>query len=206
MAGRNIGRARIYELAVDLVREEEQIVLLHHVAYAVHLLARVEISRRVVRVAYQYAARTLVYQLLEPLHLRQRKALLDRGRDSTYDRTRRDRKGHVIGIRRFRNDDLVSRVQTRHEGEQHSLRPSRRDYDILGRELYLVLVVIPHQFLAQRPVTVARTVFQHLAVYVAQRIQSLLRRRQIGLADVQMIYLDSAAFGGIGQRYQLADR
>ena len=41
MAGRNIGRARIYELAVDLVREEEQIILFDHVAYAVHLLARV---------------------------------------------------------------------------------------------------------------------------------------------------------------------
>ena len=206
MTRRNIRRSRIYELSVNLVREEEQIVLLHHVADAVHLLARIEVTRRVVRVADQYTARTLVYQLLELLDLRQGKALLYRRRDGTDDSARRNGKSHVVGIGRLGNDDLVAGVQARHEGEQHRLRTARSDYDVVGRKFYLVLVVVPHKFLAQRSVTVARAVLQHLAVDITQSVETLLRRRQVGLAYIEVVNLYAATFGGIGQRYQLADR
>lgn len=121
MAGRDVGRPRVDELAVDLVREEEEVVALHQVADAVHLLARVEVSGGVVGVANQDAARALVDEPLEFGDVGQRKALLDGRNDGADDRTGRDGKGHVVGIGRLGDDDFVARVEARHEGEEHRL-------------------------------------------------------------------------------------
>ena len=55
VAGRDVGSTRVAELAIDFVREEVEVVLLHDVAQLLHLLHRVEVARRVVGVADQDA-------------------------------------------------------------------------------------------------------------------------------------------------------
>ena len=121
VARRDIGRARVDKLAIDLVREEEEVVLLYQIADALHLAARVEVTRRVVGVADQDTARAGVDQLLEFRHIGQGKALVD-GRDHGANRrSGRDGEGHVVGVSRLGHDDLITRVEARHEGEEHRL-------------------------------------------------------------------------------------
>ena len=206
MARRDIGRARVDKLAIDLVREEEQIVLLDQIADAVHLLARIEVARRVVRVTDQNSARALVDKLLELLDLGQREALLDRGRDGADDCSGRDCEGHIVGVGRLGNDDLIAWIEARHKGKQHGLRASRSDDDVVGREFYLILVVVANKLLAQRQKSVAGAILQQFAVDFRERIQTLLRRGQVGLTDIEVVDFHSTTFGRIGQRHQLADR
>ena len=69
----------------------------------------------------------------------------------------------------------------------------------------VVFLVIPYQLLAVTPVSGTGAVFQHLAVDVADGIQSHFRRRQVGLSDVQVKHVHTALLGGIGQRSELTD-
>ena len=148
VAGRDIGRARIDKLSIDLIREEEQIVLLHQIADAVHLLAGIEVARRIVGITDQNTACTLVDKLLKLLNLGQRETLLDRGRDGADNGSCRDSKGHIVGVGGFGDNDLVTRVKARHKGKQHGLRASRGDDNIVCREFYLILVVVANQLLS----------------------------------------------------------
>ncbi len=75
-----------------------------------------------------------------------------------------------------------------------------------GREADLVLFVVGDQLLAQRAVTVAGTVFEDRAVDLFQGIKSDLRGWQIGLSDVQMVYLDTPGACGLGQWNKFANR
>ena len=197
MAGRDIGRARVDEFAVNLVREEEQIVLLHQIADLIHLLAGVEIPRRVVGVADQDAARAFVDELLELLDGRQRESLLDRREHGADHGARRDGEGHVVGVGGLRNDDLVARIQARHEGEQHGLRAARGDDDVVGVQANLVLLVVARELLAQGAVAVAGAVLQNRAVDPLQGVEPHPGRGQVGLSDVQVVYLRAARLGGL---------
>ena len=204
MAGRDVGRTRVDEFAVDLVREEEEVVAFDQIADAVHLLARVEVSGGVVGVANQDAARAFVDKPLEFGDVGQREALLDGRDDGADDRTGRDGEGHVVGIGRLGDDNLVARIEARHEGEEHGLGAARGDDDFVGRELDLVLGVVFDQLLAQRAVTVAGAVFEHCAVDVAQCVEADLRRGQVGLSDVEVVDFCAARLGRFGQRHELA--
>ena len=148
VAGRDVGRTGVDVFAVDLIGKQVEVVFLHQVAYLVHLPAGVEIARRVVGVAYHNGPRVLVDEFLKLLHLGQRKALVDGGGDGADARAGTDGKGHIVGVSRFGNDDFVSRVQAAHEGEKHRLTTSRRDDDVVGRDVDVVLLVVAHQLLA----------------------------------------------------------
>ena len=88
MASRNVGRTGVDKLAVHLIGEEIQVVLLHEVADLIHLTARIEVARRVVRIAYHDSLGALVDELLEALHLGQAESLLNSGGDGADDRSR----------------------------------------------------------------------------------------------------------------------
>ena len=150
--------------------------------------------------------RAVVDQLLELLDRGQCESVLDGGHHRADHGARRYGEGHVVGVGRFGNDDFVARVEARHEGEEHGLGAARGDDDLLGREFDLVLLVIGHQLFAQRAVAVAGAVFQHLAVDVFQGFEPLLRRREVGLADVQVVDLRSPGAGRVGQRDEFAYR
>ena len=206
MHGRYVRRARVDELAVHLVGEEVQVVFLHEIPDPVHLLLRVQVAGRVVGIADEDGLCALVDQFLELLHLRQAEALVDGGRHRPDHGAGGDREGHVVGIRRFRDDDLVARVQAAQEREQHGLAAAAGDDDLIGPELDLVPVVVPHQRLPQRPISLRRAVFQGVTVDVLEHVQRLLRRRQVRLADVEPIDLHPPVLRRIRQRRQLPDR
>ena len=204
--GRNIGRARVAELAVNLVGEQVEVVLLDQVAYLVHFLAGVQVTGRVVRVANQYALGARRNQGLETLHGRQGETVLNARHDRFDNRAGGYGKGRVVGICRLRHNDFIARVKAGHERELHRFGTARRNDDFLGAHFYIETLVVKRHFLAQGLEAVARAVFQHLAVDVAHRLQTDFRRLQIGLPDVQMVHFHAARLGLVGQRDQLADR
>ena len=206
MAGGDVWRARIDELAIHLVGEEEEVVLLHKVAYLIHFTAGIKVAGRVVGVTNQDGTRTFVYQLLELLHFRQRESLFDGRCNRTYPGSGRDGKRHVIGISRFGHDNLVTRIEACHEREQHRFRTAGCNDYVIGCELDVVLIVIPHQLLAIAAVACTGTVLQYLTVNIADGVNRDLRRRQVGLSDIEVEYMDAPLLGCICQGSQLSDR
>ena len=122
----------------DFVGEKVQVVFLHQIPDPVHLFLRIEITGRVVGIADQDGLRALVDEFLELLHLGQAETFLNGRRDGPDHSTGRNGEGHVVRIGRFRDDDLVARVQAAQESEQHSLTAAAGDDDLISPELDLV--------------------------------------------------------------------
>ena len=205
MAGADIGTSCIDKFTIDLVGEEIQVVFLHQITYLVHLTARVEVARGIVGIADEDSACTLVDELFELLHLRQREAFFYSGGDGTNDCSCRDGKCHIVGIGRFGHDNLVARIQTGQKGEEHSLRTAAGDDDVIGREVDMVLLIILHQLGPVAQIALAGTVFQYLAVDVSDGIDGRSGCRQVRLSDIQMINMDTALLGCVGQGSELPD-
>ena len=170
-----------------------------HVGDGLQFGAGVDIARRVVGVADQY---TLGARRDEPLELRdvgQAEAGLDGGGHGHDMRAGRYGERHVVGIRRFGHDDLVARVEACHEREEHCLRTAGGDDDLVGPDVEAAATVIFGEFDAQRLEALRRGVFEHLAVDVAQGLESLRGCGHVGLADVEFVDRDAAAFGGAGR-------
>ena len=97
-------------------------MLLHDVPYLIHLAAGVKITGRIIRIADEDGLRPVRDEFLEFLDRRKGETGLDRRRNRLDNRTCRNSKSHIIGISRFRNNDLVTRVQTSKKCEKNSLR------------------------------------------------------------------------------------
>ena len=95
----------------------------------------------------------LVDKLLKLLHLRQRETLLNCGCDGTYLCASRNGESHIVGVCRLRNDDFVARVKTRHKCEEHSLRTSSRDDDVVCVHVDVESLVVACKLLAIRQIT-----------------------------------------------------
>ena len=206
MAGRDIGRTRINKFTVHLVREEEQIVLLHKVANLVHFTACIEVTRRIVGIANQNSTRALVNQLLELLYLGQRETLFDGRGNGAYLGSGRDGKRHIIGIGRLGNNDFIPRIEASQEREQHRLRAAGSDDDVVCSQIDIVLCIVTHQLLAVTAISRTGTVFQNFPVDVPYRFNRDFRSRQVGLTDVQVKYMYTPLLGSICQRSQFSDR
>ena len=181
-------------------------MLLDDVAKPLHLLARIEVARRVVGVADQDGLGARSDLLLERLHRRQAEAVFDMRLDALDHGAYGDGERHVIGIERVRDDDFVARPETGQEREQHGLGAARRHDDFLRRKVDAVLCVVLHHLGAQAQVAVGRAVLQDAAVDGLEGVQTALRRLDIGLADVEMIDVHAVALGRVGIRSQLPDR
>ena len=206
MAGRDIGRTRINKFTVHLVREKEQIVLLHKVANLVHFTACIEVTRRIVGIANQNGTRALVNQLFELLDLGQRETLFDGRSNGAYLGSGRDGKRHIVGIGRLGNNDFITRIETSQERKQHRLRTAGSDDDVVCSQIDIVLRIVAHQLLAVTAVSRTGAVLQNFPVDVPYRVNRDLRCRQVGLSDVQVEYMYASLFGSICQRGKLSDR
>ena len=206
MAGRDVGRTRIDKLTIHLVREEVEVVLLHEVTYLIHLTTCIKVSRRVIGITYHDGLGALVDEFLKTLYLRQAESLLDSGRYSTYHSTCRDSKRLIVGIEGVGHDNLIARIETSHEREEHCLATTRSNDDIVSCELDVVLGIILHQLLAIAAIALRGAILQHLTIYIADCINSCLRSGKVGLTDIEVIYMYTACLGIIGQRHQFADR
>ena len=206
MARADIRRTGVDIFAIDLVGEEVKVVLLHEVAYLVHLAAGVEIARGVVGIADHDGTCAVVDELLKLLHLWQREAFLYSSSYGTYARARGDGKRHVVGVGWLGDDNLVARVKTRHKGEEHRLASSRGDDDVVGIDIDVVTTVIAHELLTVALDTLGRRIFKNVAVDTLQGIESNLWCGQIGLADVEVIDLRPTLLCSGSKRCELAYR
>ena len=206
MAGRDIGRTRINKFTVHLVREEEQIVLLHKVANLVHFTACIEVTRRIVGIANQNGPRALVNQLFKLLYLGQRETLFDGRGNGAYLSSGRDGKRHIISIGRLGNNDFITRIEASQERKQDRLRAAGSDDDVVCSQIDIVLRIVTHQLLAVTAIPRTGTVFQNFPVDVPYRFNRDFRSRQVGLSDVQVEYMYAPLLGSICQRSQFSDR
>ncbi len=160
MAGGDVGRTCVDVFAIHLVGEQVEVVFLHQVADLLHLAPRIEIARRVVRVADHDGPCAVVDEFLEFLHLGQRETLLNGGGYRADFRSGRDGKGHVVGVGRFWHDDFVAGVEARQEGEEHRLGTARGNDDVVGRHVDVVLGIVAHQLLPIAEVALGGRVFE----------------------------------------------
>ena len=148
MTRRDIRRTGVDIFTINLIREKIEVVFLHEVTNLVHLTACIEITRRIVRVTYHDCTCTRIDKFLKLLYLRKRETLVYCRSNSTDLCSCRNGKSHVVGVCRLWNDNLVTRVKTSHKREQHSLRASACDDDIISRDLDVVFLVIAYKFFA----------------------------------------------------------
>ena len=206
MEGGDVRHARVDELAVHLVAEQEEVVLLDDIAQALHLLAGVEVARRVVGVADEDGLGARGDLLLEGLHGGQAEAVLDVGLDALDHGAHGDGEGHVVGVERIRDDHFVARPEAPEEGEQHRLGAAGGDDDLLRRKINPVLSVVLHHLGAQREVAVGRAVLQDAAIHGLEGVETALRGLDVRLADIEVIDVYAVALGRVGVRSQLPDR
>ena len=145
MASRDIWRTGINVFTIHLIGEEIQVIFLYKVTNLVHFTTGIEITGRIVRITDQDGLGAFIDQLLELFHFRKGETFFDGSGNGTDYRTRRDGKGHIVGIGRFRHDDFIPRVQATQESEQHRFRTTGSDDDVVGIQIDVVFLVITHQ-------------------------------------------------------------
>ena len=80
-------------------------------------------------------------------------------------------------------------------------------YDnVIGIQVNVVLLIISHQALSITSVSLAGTIFQHLAVNISNRIEGRSWSRQVRLTNIQVIYMNSSLFRSFSQRRKLTYR
>ena len=127
MESRDVRRTGVDKLPVNLVREEEKVVFLHKVANLIHLAAGVEVAARIVRIADEYTFGALGDKFLDFIDMWQRESLLYRGDNRTDDGSGGNGERHVVSVCRFRNNNLISRIETGEKSKENSFTASCRD-------------------------------------------------------------------------------
>ena len=202
----DIRRTGVDIFAIYLIREEIEVVFLHEVTDLVHLATSVEITSGVVGIAYHDGAGAVVDKFLKLLHLRQRESLLDCCGNRAYLRSCRYGKCHIVGVCWFWYDNLVAGIEARHKCEEHSLTSARRDNDVVGVDVDVILLIIVNEFFSITQISLRGRVFENLTVDVLECIQTLLWRGQVGLSDIEVIYLGATLLCCSGKRCEFSDR
>ena len=78
--------------------------------------------------------------------------------------------------------------------------------DIISIKVYIVFLIIAHQFFTIATITLTGTIFENCTVYITNRIEGRSRCRQVWLTNIQMIYMNSSSFCSFSQRSQLTNR
>lgn len=107
---------------------------------------------------------------------------------------------HVVGVGRFGDYDFVARIEAAMNANSTASDRGGDDY-VVYIHVDVEPAVVVAELLPQRQQSFRRTVFKHLAVDVAQRFQTDLGGRQIGLTDVEVVHMHAAGFGGIAERH-----
>ena len=198
MEGGNIRHSGVYEFPVNLVAEEEEPVLLHYVAQALHLLSGVEVARRVVGVADEYGLGARGDLRLELLHGRKTETVLDSGLHALDYGSHGNRKGHIVGVERVGDYDFVARIEAGQEGEEYGFGTSGGDDDLIRGEVDAVFGVVLDHLRAQGEVAVGRAVLQNLPVHVLEGLQGAVRSLDVRLAYVEMVHFHSVPLCRVG--------
>ena len=113
--------AVVAKLAVDLVSKQVEVVVFHQLSQCIEGLRRVHRACRVAGVAQQNGLGLVVDLGRKILDGRQGKSLVDVGRDGHHLHASHLGKAIVVGVKRLGNDDLITRIEARHEGKHQGL-------------------------------------------------------------------------------------
>ena len=193
--------AAVDELAIHLVADDEQVVLLGDVGHELQLLLGEDGAGRIAGVCEQYRAGVLVDACLDALAHGELIALLGLCGHGADSRAGEGDKGRVVGVKRLGNNDLIALVKDAGERYLERFRAAGRDEHLLigYRSIYLAVVIdngIDHLGNA-----VGRSIRQNRLREILHGFKVRLGSRYIGLADVQMINLFALldSLGGVGR-------
>ena len=198
--------AVVAELAIHLVGEEEEVVLFGDLTQLQDFLFGIEVAGGVVGVTNHDGLGLRGDHLLEILDGGQCETVLDRGDDGFHDHAAHGGEGVVVGVERLRDDDLVAGIHAAVEGEKEAFAAAGGDDDLVSGDLDAHAVVVFHQFFAVAEIAGGVAVGNHRDVGVAHGVTGTFRGLDVGLTDVQMINVNAATFGSIGEGNELPDR
>ena len=206
MAGGDIRRFGVDELAIDLVGDEIEVVFLHQVTYLPHLLFGVEVACGVVGVADEDSTCLGSYLFLELLDRRQFEAVLDIRLDGFDHGSAGDGEGHVVGVGRVCDDNLVAGVETAHISEHDCLRTAGGDDDLVGREVNAVIGIVTDHLCPQRFESLRWRIGEDVLFEVPDRFEGLRRCLDIRLSDIEVIDMHPCQLGFVSVSGEFPDR
>ena len=204
LQGAEKGLARVDELAVDLVADQEEPVLLRDVEHEPELRGRQHGAGGIAGVGDEKGAGAFVDAGLDPCAVGEEVALLHRGGDRADLCAGEDDGRVVVGIEGLGDHDLVPVVQNGGEGHLQSLAAAEGGQDIVARQLHADPAVIAAHRVEQYGDAGRRRVGDDGLGKGAQRVKEGRGGLHVGLADVHMIDPDAAGPGLLGERIEFA--
>ena len=177
--------AAVREVAVDLVGDDDEVVLLGEGGNREQVLARHDGARRVVRVADEQHLRLWRHVLLE-LVRRDAELILDLGRHGDGLAAREDRAGLIGDVARLRDEDFVARREDGAHDEVERLADADRHEDVrvsIVGAVVLLLVVLGNLLAQLGQAAVGRVRGVALLKAVDAALADGPRRDEVRLAD-----------------------
>ena len=194
MESGNVRHTGVDEFSVNLVAEQIQIVFLDYIPELKHFLAGIEIAGRIVGVADEDSLGLFGNLLLKSLNARKTETILDTGLHAFDHSADRNGKSHIVCIERVGHDHLVTRAQAGQKGEEHGLRTTCSDDNLIRRKVDAVLRIILDHLGPECQITVRGTIFQDFPVDVLESVKRTLRSLDVRLADVKVINVYTISF------------
>ena len=145
MKSTHVRLVAVTELAINLVTDEVEVVLLNKVTQLHELLVGIEGASGVIGVTDHDGACALVDELLKLLDRGQCIAVLNLGGDGAHVHAHLASKAHIVGIHRFGHDELVARVEAGEESKLQRLATTTGNDDVACIELDVVAAVVAHE-------------------------------------------------------------
>ena len=177
--------AAVREVAVDLVGDDDEVVLLGEGGDSEEVLARHDGARRVVRVADEQHLRFRRHVLLE-LVWRDAELVLNLGRHGDGLAAREDRAGLIGDVARLRDEDFVARREDGAHDEVERLADADRHEDVrvsIVGAVVLLLVVLGNLLAQFGQAAVSRVRGVALLEAVDAALADGPRRDEVRLAD-----------------------
>jgi hypothetical protein len=131
--------------------------------------------------------------------------VLNGGGDGLDDESGGDGKGHVIGISRLWDDDLVARVEAGEESEEDGFGTAGGDDDIVDGEGNVKATVIIDEAVAEGKDALGRGIFEDGAVDGLERSEGVGRGVDVGLTDIEVVNENAVLLSLVGKRDELTD-
>ena len=192
------------ELAVGLVADEEEVVLLSEVDEHLHLGLTQHHAGGVAGVRDHDGAGVSVDERLDLLAHGVAVALLGASGNGRDGRAAGAYHGVVVGIKRLRNENFVAVVENALERDLKRLAAAGGDVDLTFVKVHVELVVIVLDRVDQLRDARRGRIGQHRLLEMANCLEERGRGLHVGLTDVEVIDVDAACLGCHRVRVELA--
>ena len=197
--------AVVDELAVDLVADEIEVMLLGDIRQQAQLLLRQDGAGGVARVGDQKRPGVFVDERLDLLPGGVAVAVLGPGMDRADTASRRTDKGMVIGIEGLGDNDLTALVEDTKHGHEKRLTAAGGNEDVAAVKIHPQTgVVTPHRLNEGRDAG-GRRVGQDAFAVARDGVEIDLRGLNVRLADIQGVDGDAALSRRLRKGVELAD-